>query len=45
MLLLDCQAIVVTDGVESRCISRAALTNGEENHKVSQSEEVRHGFV
>ena len=45
MLLLDSQAIVVTDGVESRCVGRAALTAGDENDKVSQSEEMRHAFV
>ena len=42
MLLLDCQAIAVTDGVERWCVSGAALTAADENEEVNQSDEM-HG--
>jgi hypothetical protein len=40
MLLLDSQAIVVTDRVKRRCVGRAALTAGDENQEVNQSDEM-----
>ena len=45
MLLLDSQAIVVTDGVKRRCVSRAALPAGDENEEVNQGDEMHDRFV
>jgi hypothetical protein len=44
MLLLDSHAVVVTDGVERRCVSPDALSGGDENHEVNQSEEMHERF-
>jgi hypothetical protein len=45
MLLLDSEAIVVTDGVKGWRVSRGALMPGHENEEVNQSIEMHDPFV
>ena len=44
VLLLDREAIVVTDRVKRWCLGRAALTAGDENENVNQSDEMHVGY-
>ena len=44
MFLFDSHAMVKTHGVKPRCVSRAALSAGDEKDEVNQSDEVHDAF-